>query len=321
MAVMKDEIVFMPNNVSVSNLKNIDSEQKNGFELKVYELSELAFSAADFFTELLSRGLGIYEILALISDGVAFPFTETERRTIAENEKKLTSFSSGIGSIDKAIFSDLLFGEMKRRGKPYGESDFLHTSDVPETFVYVRNMLADEAYDVFSQEFSDPRVRYVGSFKEACIEVESGNVGYCILPLEEKGGNRLSGISDMLFAYDLKIASVTPVFGPDGVADVKYALVCSSYSVPDIEFDDDRYLEIRISTDNELSAAELLLAAESFGITVYRINSATFRTEDGDKPFYTVVFKGTGVDFSPLLTFLTLFGASFTPIGIYKNLE
>lgn len=318
---MKDEISFSPKNVSVSNLKKLDGDQKDSFELRISELSELAFSAADFFTELFDDGLGIYEILAQISEGLDFPFEDYGRKALPENEGRVVSFSRGIGALEKAIFSELLFSEMKRRGKPYGETDFLPKSETEETFVYVKNMLSDEAYDVFSQEFSDPRVRYAASFKEALAMVDSGEVGYSILPLEEKGGDRLSGISAMLFAHDLKIVSVTPVFGPDGVADVKYALISSSYRVPEIEFDDDRYLELRISADTGLSVAELMLAAENFGISVYRINTASFGTEDGEKQYYSIVFKGTGIDFSPVLTFLTLFASSFTPIGIYKNLE
>jgi len=318
---MKDEISFSPKSVSVSNLKMLDGEQKDRFELRISELSELAFCAADFFSELLDNGLGIYEILAQISEGLKFPFVDYGRKALPENEARVLNFSRGIGALDKAIFSELLFSEMKRRGKPYGESDFLAQAQTDDTFVYVKNMLSDEAYDVFSQEFSDPRVRYAASFKEALAMVDCGEVGYAILPLEEKGGDRLSGISAMLFAHDLKIASVTPVFGPDGVADVKYALISASYRVPEINFDDDRYLEMRISADTELSVAELMLAAENFGISVYRINSASFSTEDGEKQYYSVVFKGTGIDFSPILTFLTLFGSSFTPIGIYNNLE
>jgi hypothetical protein len=46
-----------------------------------------------------------------------------------------------------------------------------------------------------------------------------------------------------------------------------------------------------------------------------------FESEEGEFPYYTIVFKDEKTDFSELLVFLTLFAGSYTAIGIYKNLE
>ena len=74
------------------------------------------------------------------------------------------------------------------------ESDFLPEGNPQERFVYVKSALADEAFDVFSQEFSDPRVAYAESFKDACFGVADKKYGYSILPFDEKPSSRIPSI-------------------------------------------------------------------------------------------------------------------------------
>ena len=186
---------------------------------------------------------------------------------------------------------------------------------------YVKNALADEAYDVFSQQLSDPRVKYSSTLNDAVRLVSSGEAEYALLPLEERGGARLASVAELLFREDLKINSVTPVFGFEGLADMKYALVSKHFTIPEILPDDDRYLEIRLRADSSVSASELFSAAESLGAFPYRINTLTFDTEDGAYQYYSVVFRDDGKDFTSLLVYLTLFSGAYTPVGIYKNLE
>ena len=181
--------------------------------------------------------------------------------------------------------------------------------------------MSDEASDVFSDAITNATVSYADTLKAAAEAVSEGKCEFAILPLEEKGGARLAGIAALLFKYDLKIASVTPVFGFDGNADVKYALVSKKFKIPDVLPDDDRYVEFRLRADGAISLSQLFSAAEMLGATVYRINTVRFDTEEGGLTYYTVVFKGENVDFSALLLFLTLFAGAYTAIGIYKNLE
>ena len=185
----------------------------------------------------------------------------------------------------------------------------------------MKNPLADEAFDVFSQDFDDPRVRYSKTLNEAARAVSSGEVEYALLPLEEKGGARLSSIAAIMFREDLKINSVTPVFGFEGLADMKYALVAKHFSIPEQLPDDDRYLEIRLRTDSSVPLSELFLTADMMGVSLYRVNTISFDTDDGPIPYYSIVFRDGEKDFSSLLVYLTLFSGSYTPVGIYKNLE
>jgi hypothetical protein len=131
-------------------------------------------------------------------------------------------------------------------GKQIEDFEILGSKFGRDRVTYVKNALADEAFDVFSEELDNPTVAYSLDFKEACAAVSGGKVDYCILPIEEGGDYRIPSISSMLFSYDLKIVSVTPVFGFTGDADVKYALVSSDFSKLKYEEEDEGYLEILI---------------------------------------------------------------------------
>ena len=304
-------------NVYDANLYNLDSlscESSIIFTRRTCEISEMCDIAAAHSLDYYKNGLGIYEILSLISEDLCF--------LCHENTGGESSHSTDFCRIsDRVSFSSLYLDRLRKRGVNLTERSFLPEGNDTETFVYVKNPLSDEAYDVFSQEFFDPRVRYVKSIKDAVKAVNDGDSTYCLLPLEERGGARLSMVTELVFGNDLKIDSVTPVFGQDGGADMKYALVSKTFSIPVIEADDDRYLEILLDVDASLSLSEILTAASLFKIEPYRVNTVLLYTEDGQKTNYSVVFKGEGKDFSDILIYLTLFSGSYVPIGIYKNLE
>ena len=124
----------------------------------------------------------------------------------------------------------------------------------------------------------------------------------------------------MISSFDLKIVAVTPVFGFEGNADVKYALLSRGFFVPERLPDDDLYLEIVLYQDSDVGISELLSVAESLGIGVYRINTVLYES-DGTQPAFSVVLRDDGADFTPLLVFLTLFSSSYSSVGFYKNLE
>jgi hypothetical protein len=107
----------------------------------------------------------------------------------------------------------------------------------------------------------------------------------------------------------------------DGTADMKYAMVSLNFTLPHIAKDDDRYLEIRVSADKNITLSDLLSVAVMLGHTVYRVNSHTFSTEEGNQQFFSIVFRGECRDFISLLTFLTLFVDDYITVGVYKNIE
>ena len=68
-------------------------------------------------------------------------------------------------------------------------------------------------------------------------------------------------------------------------------------------------------------AVYLMLAAESQGARLYRVNSAFYEVEGERRGFYSAVFVTEGGDFTGLLTFLSLSSLDYSAVGIYSNLE
>lgn len=283
-------------------------------DAEIAELSFLADGAAEYSLGLLRDGMDLYEVLSLIADEV--PLSDEE-----SGEGRKGAYAACYRAYERAVFADLYLEKLALHGLSPGESDFLPQGETPETFTYVKNAYADEAYEVFSAEFRDPRVRYSHTFAEAAKSVLDGECGYCLLPLAEKGGVRLSSVTDLLTKNDLKIASVTPVFGFSGDAELWYALVSRAFRVPPVRREDDRYLEIRCSEESDGTLSDLLTAARVFGATLYRIHTVTRRSIGEDGVYYTVVFRTEGKSFTGLLTYLTLYTETYVPVGLYRNLE
>ena len=319
--VMNKDGVFSFNEITAENIEKISLGQSVAAEQRICELSYPASEAASMATEMLLDGYEIYEVLSVISEGILSPDVKLHKYSLKENYERLFVYLKSNYNYDKVVFTELFRNMVAKEGILISERDFLPTASGSETFTYVRNSLADEAYEVFLEEFKDPRVKYSASLSEAARAVSSGEYEYALLPLEEKGGARLATVAELIFKEDLKIDSVTPVFGFEGLADMKYALVSKHFFVPEVKEDDDRYLEIRLRGDSSISLSELLSAADAFGISLYRINTISFETEDGSAQYYSIVFRDEGKDFTLLLMYLTLFSGAYTPIGLYKNLE
>ena len=318
---MNKDGVFVANDISISNIEKLSEKQSVDSERRICEIAEIAAEAADYYAEMAREGYGVYEILSIISDGYISAPLAQHGNALEDNRPAIKEYLKRFCMQDKVIFAELFLKKLQEASFVLGENDFLHDEPGDNTVVYVKNSLADEAYDVFSQDLSDPRVRYSATLGDAVKLVSSGEAEYALLPLEERGGARLAAVAELIFKEDLKINSVTPVFGFEGLADMKYALVSKHFTVPAILPDDDRYLEIRIKADAGVSVSELFSAAETLDAFLYRINTLTFATEDGEVQYFSVVFRDDGKDFSPLLVYLTLFSGAYTPIGIYKNLE
>ena len=314
---MNEDSVFSQNSIVLSNIDDIEKRRHSLTELMACELAFLADSIADTAIELLAS-MSIIEIATQLSSelSVRVQAKESSLIPLSVSRQALAASSDANGAMLAALIAE----KLSARGYQITEGDFLRVEEALQTFTYVKNSLSDEAYDVFSQDFSDPRVSYSEDFKAAAVAVADGRAGYCILPFEEVGGARIPGIADLINSLDLKIVSVTPVFGFEGTADMKYALVGRGFNIPERDEDTDRYLEIEIPGSIGISLPLLLSSAESLGASVYRINTH-YKKNDPSRIFYSVVFRDGGESFSALLLYLALFAEDYTPLGIYKNLE
>lgn len=318
---MAEDIIFSAEEAVLSNLERLSREHSAVSEQRLLELYGIVLPMVDATLELFNNGLGAFEVLSAVSEMLSLGEYSLSDYNTKENSEIVLKGVSALKYTDRAYLTELYIRALSERGKSISESDFLTVLRMPETFTYVRNSLSDEAYDVFSQDFSDPKVRYSPTFKECARAVSSAEVTYCLLPLEEKGGTRLPTVSEIIFRNDFKINSVIPVFGQDGNADMKYALVSRGFTIPKRMKDDDGYLEIRLGADSEFVLSEVLDAVRYFGMSVYRVNTVTFDTEGESDTYFSVVIRDLGDSFVGLLTYLALFIRDFVPVGIYKNLE
>lgn len=317
---MQDVNIFELNSTSCKNVEGILREMGTLHELSVCELSFAAESAAKSISELLDAGMTVNEATSLLSDEISLPDVRDEERIPSLTSENVKSFLSHTSNLNKVIFAELLVKRLAELGITVSEGDYLPGIDSEETFAYVKNSLSDEAFDVFSQEFSDPRIVYADNFKDACRMVADGKVGYCILPFEEKGGARINSIVELVSSLDLKIAAITPVFGFEGNADVKYALVGRGFTIPENDEFTDRYLEIEVHRNSSLSLGELISASEYLSLSIFSVNTTSNAIADGDF-IHTLIFKDEKKSFTDFLTYLNIFAGSHTPVGIYKNIE
>ena len=300
------------------NLDELRLDEYSVAKRRILELSDLAEHTAKELLKYLDDGLSVYDGLSLIHDSLRF---ENVAASDEDSLEVLSSLALPTDAFDKILFSSLLLKSLEKNGKRVSESDFLKSAPSAESFTYVRNAFSDEAYDVFSLDFTDPRVRYSQNLKECERLLLDGVVDYCILPLEERGGVRLHSTTELVFRNDFKINSVTSVFGFDSSQDLKYALISKHFTIPHLAPDTDRYLELRLSQDKSDSLFSLLYAIRRLGLTVYRINTLTFDIEGAQSSYFSVVVRDEGKEYTPLFTYLGLFEDECDAVGVYKNLE
>lgn len=317
---MQDNGLFSPSGATISNLDELSRKASLVGESRALEIADLADEAVCFSLGV-AEDLGPYEILSMLSDSASFGVYPVDADALPESRAAIELATASLTLLDKVEFvRRYLFG-MSARGAAFSESDFLNESVRGERISYVRNQYADEAYDIFSEDFRDPRVKYYRSFKECVSMMESGEVDYVLLPIEERGGVRLPTVAELIYRNELKISAVTPVFGFDLGADMKYALVSKGFKHFRAKPGDDRYLELRIPSVGSVSIAELLSASTAFGMSAYRVNTLTYDTEGESATYFYAVIKDGGEGFVPLLTYLTLFADDYSAVGLYKNLE
>ena len=306
--------------ITEENLAQFSRTASKLAESRSCELYELSESICDLIESNAQSGVGAWELLSVIREDLLITEAPVHDDALKENVHRIKSALSAIEISDRAILADILTDMLKARGVSFSENGYLVTDEPPELMTYVKNVFSDEAFDVFSEEFTDPRLRYAPTIKDAVRALVNDEVGYALLPLEEKG-IRLPTVEELLLRFDLRIVSITPVFGNAADADLTYALVAKNLVLRPYSSTDDRYFEIRVPKASTRDLYGLLFASELFGNTIYRIGTSSLTSGDEKNEFYTVVLKSEGSSFLKMLTYLTLFLDDFVPVGLYKNVE
>ncbi len=308
--------------VILDNLKENDREFYQSVALKVSELSSLADEISSSIGYFFNLDITPVDALIALRDVLNDASLWENRSDNSVYPEAVWHSVRNIKENEKAIFVLLLLEKLREKNIRLSEEDFFLAGEDAPIFAYVKNTLADEAYDVITENTPEARVKYVSSFSEGARLLLSDEVGYCLFPIEEKGGLRLPTVENLLFTENLKIRRIVPVFGFDGSADLKYALVSKTAYVEPYQKEDDRYLEIHIPIGEEnFSLSSFLFALKLYGMQLYRIHTVSIEKIGEREDQLSLVLKSQGESFAHMLSYLTLFCDRHTIVGIYKNLE
>lgn len=233
--------------------------------------------------------------------------------TISENERYVSVLHDVIAVYDKINCVELFCD-----GK---DADIFAKDGIDDgTVVYVKNPLADMAFNSFSKYIKEPRAMYESTFTDVCEEVYYSRTPYCILPIENSEDGRMSGFGGMIRKYELKIVMTCNVESASGRM-TRFALLkreLSRLKCPP-SHSEGEYLEIGLNFGEEQRLHEVLQAASFFGYTLNKIDSLPIYYSENEY-YFDVVFKGSG-QIKKFLFWLELEVPRYEIIGIYTHIK
>ncbi|GEM_PF-3892808 len=300
--------------ISLENLQKLNDRIRRTEEMKLYDLSLVSESLAQAFFSY-REDFDVLTSFSLLTENHAISRTHSDDDALPENGKLLRQKESFESLMEDVSLASFFMQSLENKKWFLTESDFFWQTVVNRKVSFASDALTEEAYEVFSEEYGEFTPLVFPSVKEAVKALEDGESGYCLLPFEEDEGNRFSHTQEWIEKYDLKIVAVTPVYGYDGAANMKYALLSDTLSVLPYSKEDDRYLELRLPEHDALFGLGAIV--EYFGFSVLKIGKIPKSNENR----YFAVVKSEGQSFLPLLVFYSLFSPDVSFVGIYKNLE
>ena len=307
--------------VTVDNLMSMSDSRQRADECRICELSLAADAIVREVRELLDSGMRMPEIGMLLSEVLRLPPTPLGEGTLTECMAPLRFREGLCRRADEITLAELLCRKARGAGLPSHPTAFLPTEEKRCEVAMVRSIYTEEALDVFCQERTVLRPLEVATVADAVECMLRGDAGYCLLPFATESGTRPSALIRPICADDVRIVAVTPVFGPDGLARMSYALLALSFDPVSVEEEDDLYLECMLPHGGERTAVDLLLAAQGLGAEVYRTDTFSYETEGEEQVLSSLVLRGRAHEITACLWYLSLFASEVTPVGLYKNLE
>lgn len=287
------------------NLKNIDVSVSNCIEKRAAHILERAklISSADS-DEYRKR----YEAL--------FSGQKDNFDVLDENMKYVSSVRKTIDMYDKIKCVDIFFPRQKT-------TVFSEENDIAfntNTVVYLKNPLADIAFNKFSKCLNDARVLYQESFTDVCEEVYYSRQPYCVLPIENSDDGRLSGFRNMIRKYELKIVLTCNVESANGKV-TKFALLKRELAKIDCPeaINEGEYLEIGFNFGEEAKLVKVLEAANYFGYKLNKVDSLPIYYSEKEY-YFDAVFSGNG-DIKRFMFWLELEVPRYEIIGIYTHIK
>ena len=293
------------NQIIDENLKHNDILISNALEKRVSHIADKAEMIIGLSREESRK---IYE--------KEFAVKGVRTHFISENKKYLSSVYECLNGFDKLNCIDSLYPETENEVEEL-ENDTVFSTDIVS---YLRNPLADIAFNNFSKLLKEPRVAYGESFSDVCEDVYYGRTPYCILPIENSDDGRMTGFCNMIRKYGLKIVLTCKVDSANGKS-TGFALLKRDIAKIECKsgISDGEYVEFGFNFGEKIRLQEVLQAASFFGFSLHRVDS--FPIYYSEKEYYfDVIFKGNG-DLKKFLFWIELEIPRFEIIGLYTQIK
>ncbi len=245
-----------------------------------------------------------------------FAYKDSHVPCLNENKKYLSAVYECLNSFDKLNCIDALYPQSEDEADE-AENDATFNTD---TVSYLKNSLADIAFNNFSKLLKEPRVSYGETFADVCEDVYYSRNPYCILPIENSDDGRMTGFCNMIRKYGLKIVLTCNVESANGKT-TRFALLKRDIAKIECKsgMSDGEYVEIGFNFGERIRLQEVLQAASFFGFWLHKVDS--FPIYYSEKEYYfDVIFKGNG-DLKKFLFWLELEIPRFEIIGIYTQIK
>lgn len=303
------------------NLKLLDSEASSAVERRIAQLSDLSMIIAQSSDMLLDADIRVEGFSELFSRGII------PKDAVDEAIPYLESYYSSQLLSDKLTVCRFLAERLGwrndfRLASLLGETDGFAKLKKDPRIAYLKNAYSDEAFLKFSKMVGNPSVDYQSDFQSVCEEVYNAHADMCILPLDSSRDAKLIGFCRLIDKYELKIILTCDITSNiDGVT-TRYALLSRNLvfqeNLPD--FCDARYLELSFVPSDEITLAELLTAASSFGLKLYKTDAVPLTYSDNEFA-YDIILCCPDRAVEPFALFLTLAAPQYETLGVYAHIK
>lgn len=228
-----------------------------------------------------------------------------------------------------ALWQRLLLCTELRSGLGFAEHDvpeffFSETEELSDSakgrVIYQRSNYADLAFrHFFKGQDSSAHALYTHSFSVVCEEVMRGNCEYCILPLENSSEGTMHSFFRLIDRYSLKIVASCDIPTEDGKKTTRFALLRRNLFPFFQPIDENTLFECVIPVTDSPSVSDLLLAAESFGLKLCRIDTGIHMLDIVSTYALHLVFSADHGDLCAYLIYLAMQASDFEIIGLYNQ--
>lgn len=175
---------------------------------------------------------------------------------------------------------------------------------------YVKNAIADIAYDIFAEAFEKCSVSYAHDFVSAAEDVYYSKADYVLLPVFSTNGGRMSRFSAIIEKYELKGVLSCRVYSTKDDSETEFLLLSKNTEFFFSTKDEDICFEITVS-DPHKTLSPIIDAARAFNASCRAVYTEQDRAD--------IIFDITKADINALCLYIFLEFPRHNVKGIYVS--